>query len=260
MWLAGTTRWKSEGTDIGFHQAFDGKTNKTVKVADDMILDYYQWLGIPKETAKKLYSAPPEEMKVLGKELATRYNISYKVIEAPTINDLPEKITGPWCFNDRAKMYTFSTNIELCPKENRLNIQTTSLQDGNNDCRLTEIHEMPYDVWRIKDDCGNHNVLDLDKGVIRRTNVDKSFTISQLDVVGQPPEQTTGQNSREAPVRPERLSRPSHEPQRTERTVAPERHERHERHHEAPRRVVRVAGPRFRPHISFRIGPFRIGI
>jgi hypothetical protein len=237
IWLAGTTRWINEGTMVGFHAAFDKRDNtRAPKQVDGLILGYYQWLGLSKSAAKKLYDAPPDDLNVVTYDLAKEYGIGYRVVEGVLVKEMPNAMIGMWCFDDQTKNYGHITKAEECShKEAVITVTADSITTKGPEeltCPITEIHKLVKDHYRIESGCKYSMLLYLSREGRLFAN---ETNHSDDDVI-------IGRNIRQdnditpASQKPKGSSRP--EPQRAVAPERPERHERHERYHEAPRRVA----------------------
>jgi hypothetical protein len=77
-WLAGTTRFLSETSHIGFHASYvltDGKPSES-GVANALIGAYLNQIGLSQEAIIFITSAPPEGMEWLSRDNATQLGVS----------------------------------------------------------------------------------------------------------------------------------------------------------------------------------------
>jgi hypothetical protein len=235
IWLAGSTRWVAEGTIIGFHQTFDIKhPDKPDKIGNDLARKVYTSLGLSKKAID--WALQSRKITRLTPAIADEFHISYKLIDAPTVKELPVAVTGNWCWDDKAKAYNRVAKPELCegkPEEEKLvNVEPNKL----NQCNLQDIQQLPDDIYRVHSVCAdgldtNYIVMELETGRLIIGELgpgDFAFGVpntSLPDGKGV----TVGQNtqSRDEP----RSGRPGH------REAS-----RHTPHHEATRRVVHRGG------------------
>ena len=96
MWIAGSTKYASTSSSIGFHQPYykdrKGKVQTDPKVVKAM-RDYYQMVGVPKPAADFFVAADPHDVYWLNRELAAGLKIEIKMIDAKV--DSRATVPGP---------------------------------------------------------------------------------------------------------------------------------------------------------------------
>jgi hypothetical protein len=150
IWLGGSTHLEAEGTILGFH-APSKKPDRYVpdQAGDALARQYYTSLGVSKKGVDWILAS--DKIRALTPTKANQMGITYQVIDAPVVKQLPPAIVGIWCFDEKADAFNRVTKEEQCTGKEAFPARVEAAKIG--DCDLSDIRQFPNDNYRAHATC-----------------------------------------------------------------------------------------------------------
>jgi hypothetical protein len=89
IWLAGSLRFRTSTSLIGFHSSYDGRTGNALSLGNDVAGAYLAGLGLSSQAIEFVMSVDPADMIYMTPNDAKRLGIELTITDPPAVTNKP---------------------------------------------------------------------------------------------------------------------------------------------------------------------------